>query len=431
MLLYKGRVGPPHSFPAMMDNDTSWCPACDRQIPPKRTFVPIPQAPLPPQKQRGPRPRATAPVKHRLVIDQGPTPLYCSDECQMADLKRGLPHDYHPDRQSPPASAVSFSSHTLTDVASSCSSIESEQSVESPPTISPSLAKLAEIYNFPPFPPPAPVQDEPHPGPSYATDPYSSGIIMAARRIMTELAPPPPKKDSYGRIIYEPRKPIPGWTDGSNEWRSSIYSLSATKSQHKSFAARSSKHGSPRSSYVSPPPPSESDSEMLHKFSQSFTRCASRVSVPSSSPLTPSSSSTSPIPRRERPLLHRGAQGKLLVPDVMMRVPSRGSTTSLSSQSSTTYSRKDFQSPPPHVVFSEDEGRDSRQRHSSQSKRTGTESMSPILPRRNPFFNSCPTSSAILVLRQCQDVPHYAASSKNQDREAQRDSSSRRRTCRG
>ena len=55
-------------------------------------------------KNSAPEPAPLEPSKQRLVIEQGPTPLYCSDECRLADLNasRGIvDSDYNPDRQSP------------------------------------------------------------------------------------------------------------------------------------------------------------------------------------------------------------------------------------------------------------------------------------------------------------------------------------------
>lgn len=393
-----------------MDNDTSWCPVCDRQIQPKRFLVPVAPPPIPapappPSSPHSPALRrstknsgtirqrpglvngtgrlkpngslrqskspvpAPPPLKHRVVIDQGPTPLYCSDECQMADINHGLPHNFHPDREPRSFSPVSFSSRPATDSDSACSSVESQSSVEST-HIAPSLAKLAAMYNFPPFPPPAPVDDEDDIPTSCNV--YSSGIMMASRRITEELLPGPRKRDDYGRISREPRKPIPGWTDGSNAWRNSIYSLSAAKPQ-QSFAARSSIgvpstatspsfSRSARHSTSLPPKTSESDSEMLHRFSSSFTHCASRASVASSAALRSSSSSASSFStmsptKRDRSLVRRGAEGKLLVPDVIMRVSSSASTTSLSSDWSATSSRKSLRSPLSRAStsFSEDD----------------------------------------------------------------------------
>ncbi|KAG5652907.1 hypothetical protein H0H81_003168 [Sphagnurus paluster] len=364
-----------------MDNDTAWCPACDRQIQPKRFQIPVAPLPTttpppPPSSPRSktsgtirqraglvqgtgrvkpngslkskpqPQPQPAPPLRLRTVIDQGPTPLYCSDACQMADIKRGLPHNFNPQRQRSSLTPVTFSSST-TDSDSSNSSIESQssdESVASATHISPSLATLAALYNFPPLPPPAPVDDDISAPPCPAPAEYSSGVMMAARRIASELGPRPQKRNAYGHITssIEPRKPIPGWTDGSNAWRSSIYSCTApdssTPAPHKSFATRSRSTASVSRTTST----SESDAELLTKFSQSFRR-TSRVSTPHSSPTlcaSPTSSlRTSSPQKRERSLVHRGAEGKLLVPDVMMRVNSSASSTSLSSEWSATSSR--------------------------------------------------------------------------------------------
>ncbi|KIK16018.1 hypothetical protein PISMIDRAFT_25179 [Pisolithus microcarpus 441] len=102
--------------------DEAWCPVCDRQIMPKRYTVPVQQPPKedpprtkaakvkggglahgtgrirpainrsdstasknrssPPSQQPLPQPSKSAPQpKLRTVIDQGPIPLYCSDDC--------------------------------------------------------------------------------------------------------------------------------------------------------------------------------------------------------------------------------------------------------------------------------------------------------------------------------------------------------------
>ncbi|KAF8073778.1 hypothetical protein FPV67DRAFT_1479242 [Lyophyllum atratum] len=405
-----------------MDNDTSWCPNCDRQIQPKRFQVPVPlpvqHSPAPPPsspqsnnprrttkpsgnvRQRGglvqgtgrvkpngtikrvdskpqPQPVPTVPVKLRTVIDQGPTPLYCSDECQMADLNRGIPHDFDPQR-SCTSSPVSFSTRTVDSDSTASSSLESRSSFESVASttpMSPSLATLAAIYHFPPLPPPAPVDENETPMACPTPNDYSSGVMMAARRIASELCPKPQKRDAYGHITSSTdRKPIPGWTDGSNAWRSSIYSFTAPNSSspipHKSFATRSSRSvqsnmsSASRSRTCASLPTqtvSESDAELLTKFSQSFRR-TSRPSTPmstspaplSSSPSSASFSLSSPPRKRERPLLKRGAEGKLLVPEVMMRVNSSGSTTSLSSQYSAS-SRTSVKSPLSQASSSSDE----------------------------------------------------------------------------
>jgi hypothetical protein len=400
-----------------MDNDTAWCPACDRQIQPKRTLVPItpttPPTPAPPPsspqapnptvrrtkagtvRQRGglvqgtgrvkpngslkrteskpsqqPPPQPAPPVKYRTVIDQGPTLLYCSDECRMADIHTNhggaLPHNYNPDRQSLTPSPVPFSRRAA-DSDSTGSSLESQSSVSSASSSqqplthqSPSLATLAAIYNWGPPPPPAHVDENTEE--TCIPNEYSSGVMMAARRI-AELCPKPQKRNAYGHIISptEPRKPIPGWTDGSNAWRSSIYSFTSPRQSptgeakaYKSFTATphrsrgvqstvgSSSGSSSRPTTSSLP---ADTNEMITKFSESFNRRSeSRASLYSGSPSPSvgSFSSTAPT-RRERSLLQPGAEGKLLVPDVKMRVHS-GSSASLSSVGSPS-SRKSVRSP--------------------------------------------------------------------------------------
>ncbi|KAF5382761.1 hypothetical protein D9615_002922 [Tricholomella constricta] len=403
-----------------MDNDTSWCPVCDKHIQPKRYQVPVvappaptPTPPAPPPsspvrrtkqsataRQRGgglvqgtgrvkpngalkrtdskpqPQPQpvpAAQPVRLRTVIDQGPTPLYCSDQCQMVDLNRGLPHNFNPDRQRSNSSPVAFSPRTADSDSTASSSPESQSSVDSATSLpaynSPSLATLAAIYNFPPPPPPAPVHEDETPLPPPTPNDYSSGVMMAARRIATELCSEPQKRNAYGHIISstEPRKPIPGWTDGSNAWRSSIYSFTAPNSStpvpHKSFATRSSRGvqstltssaSYPRTTSASLPtyPASETDVELLTRFSQSFRRTSRPSTSQSASPAPLSSSSSfpasfppTPPQKRERSLLQRGAEGKLLVPPVMMRVNSSASSMSLSSQLSAPSSRRSARSP--------------------------------------------------------------------------------------
>ncbi|KAF5368158.1 hypothetical protein D9615_010199 [Tricholomella constricta] len=388
-----------------MDNDASWCPVCDKHIQPKRYQVPVippttptPTPPAPPPsspvrrtktaRQRGgglvqgtgcvkpngalkrtdskyktqPQPQ----VKLRTVIDQGPTPLYCSDECQMVDLNRGLSHNCNPDRLRSNSSPVAFSPRTADSDSTTSSSPESQSSVESATSLStynsPSLATLAATYNFPPPPPPAPVHENETPLPSPTPNDYSSGVMMAARRITTELCSKPQERNAYGHIISstEPRKPIPGWTDGSNAWRSSIYSFTATNSStpvpHKSFVTRPSRgvQSYPRTTSASLPtyPASETDVELLTWFSQSFRRTSRPSTSQSASPAPLSSSSSfpasfppTPLQKRERSLLQRGAEGKLLVPPVMMRVNSSALSMSLSSEWSAPSSRRSARSP--------------------------------------------------------------------------------------
>ncbi|KAG6890818.1 hypothetical protein C0995_003251 [Termitomyces sp. Mi166 len=346
-----------------MDHDTSWCPVCDRAIQPKRLQVPVPvtqPAPTPapppsptsarrtkpPPRQRAGlvqgtgrlkpngtlKPQQQPPVtRYRTVIDQGPTPLYCSNECHAVDRSRDVYRDPHSDDSSTSASVNSFDSH---------SSVVSAPPIATPETeVPPSLRVMKEYYGWRPFPPPAPVDD---PEPLEATPPvgdFNNGIIMTARRINAEFLPPPPKRDGRGNMIREPRKPIPGWTDGSNAWRSTVYNLSAPDApasvKHQPFALRGSRgvqstFSHPRQQVATSARNvvSDEDRNRLDKFSQSFRRTSSSNTIPSS----PLSSASFPPSRKERPLVQRGAEGKLLVPNVMMRVNSHASTTSLSSQ---------------------------------------------------------------------------------------------------
>jgi len=146
---------------------------------------------------------------------------------------------------------------------------------------------------------------------------------------------------------------VPGWTDGSNAWRASLYSISS-RPQHPFYPEYSSKasesfspspHHSPRAPRAScssglrsaqaPPSQRSLSDDMLSKFSQSFQRRS--VSRPSPHPSTPTLSSPSDsqsvsrsLPKRERTLLPPAVQGKLLVPDVRLKIHS-GSSASLSS----------------------------------------------------------------------------------------------------
>lgn len=130
-----------------MDFDTQWCPSCDRRIEPKRTIVQtVPASPrqkLTAAKKSPGLVRGTGnnvksePPKKRTVIDQGPYPLYCSDECRLADLHLGqVAPNYNPHRHPPQQS------------------LSPEPSGESE-----SMQILAKMYNFGPLPPP--VQPEP------------------------------------------------------------------------------------------------------------------------------------------------------------------------------------------------------------------------------------------------------------------------------
>ena len=341
-----------------MEFDNAWCPACDRQIQPKRFTVSVPVQQKQPKQPKQGLVNGTGRLKHvksqqppilkkRTVIDQSPIPLYCSDECQFADLsatRDGPPLDPARDEPMSTAAPIKKSSYP-------CSESDSSDSSSSPAADSSSIDKLARLYNFPPLPPDIPSFDDPE-GPM-PTREYNSGIMMAGRFISSRC--PPPAKPHVGPHPPPPeaRKPVPGWTDGSNAWRASVYSFSS-RPQHpfypeisdkasKSFspspthaprAPRASCSSALRSAQAPPSQRSLSD-DMIAKFSQSFQRrSVSRSSLHPSTPTLSSPSDTQSVsrspPRRERALLPPAIQGKLLVPDVRLKIHS-GSSTSLSS----------------------------------------------------------------------------------------------------
>jgi len=190
--------------------------------------------------------------------------------------------------------------------------------------------------------------------------------MMAAKRIQAALCPDPATKRVTSRNeLPPPQKPIPGWTDGSDAWRESVYSFSPRSdsmvtvgaASKPSFTATSSRgvqwtscEGTASSSCSSFPAQSRS-SQHLPRSSQSYTdelyakyslplsrRCESRTTLfphtassgQSVPPLSPTS--TSSRRRRETPLVKPGAEGRLLVPNVTLRAHS-ASGQSLSSAS--------------------------------------------------------------------------------------------------
>ncbi|KAG1745938.1 uncharacterized protein EDB91DRAFT_1080180 [Suillus paluster] len=318
-----------------------------------------------PQSQQIAKP--PAPVKHRTVIDQGPIPLYCSDECRVKDLARrdgAYPLNYHPDRSSPllpPVPHNSFErrycdSEDESSTSASASSLDSGFSCPSPSvTVSRSMATLAALYNFPPLPPAPPilssVDSTSSSQPEYHND-YQGGTMMAGKRIKEVLCPARPKPTSFYGEPSQPRKPVPGWTDGGIGWRQSVYggyskrsdnaSVGSDKAQ-TSFAASSHRgvqwtatlpHSNSSSALATqcptpnlPPRSSQSYSDELYtKYSLPLSRRSESrmILFPPAScstqtpPLSPTSTSSSSRRRREVPLLKRGAEGRLLVPDVVL-----------------------------------------------------------------------------------------------------------------
>ena len=256
--------------------------------------------PSPLQFQIQPETKPAAPTKLCTVIDQGPIPLYCSDECRMADRGRfndPLPINYNPDRASPSLLLVPHNSFEQpiscdsNDESSSGSSVDSCLSSSSDNiTVSPSLATLAAMYDFPPLPPLPPiipVQSTVATVPGFRND-YQGGIMMAAKRIQAALCAGPATKPATFKFRNElppPQQPIPGWTDGSNAWRKSVYSFSPHSDSvvtvgmpsKSSFVATSSKGvqwttndlATSDASSLSPAQPRPS--EPLPRTSQSYT----------------------------------------------------------------------------------------------------------------------------------------------------------------
>jgi hypothetical protein len=360
----------------------------------KQASVPVP----PPSPTLAAQP--VAPVRHKTVIDQSPVPLYCSDECRLADMQNatGVDIRYNPERHVSPTLSQTASRVVKDDCDSGIgSSPESEASSVSAARASPppastkerkqrtgpiplGYAALASIYDLPPCPPPPPFQPEPQPEPvkTNPAEEYTSGIMMAARRIQAALGPQEKKRPSwatpssqlstayannaYARVHLGSQKHevIPGWTDGSDKWRASVYSFArptedvavspdgpidnrndayrgfvstpcrsrgvySTMGEAKDDeAVKSSKMQRVASQ---PCQRARSEAEELYaKWDMTFARRSeSRMSsshqatVLSSSPGSTHSLPVCGVRRKEVPLLKKGAEGKLLVPDVKMK----------------------------------------------------------------------------------------------------------------
>lgn len=319
-----------------------------------------------------PVPKATSPTKTRLVIDQGPSPLYCSDECQYEALNGdlgALSLDYDPNRESPPQQRnqsnnlglVHFGPSSQTESESSLSSLESmastsssswvrDTSFEKPDTSS--FATIASIYGFPEPPPLPPFIPRDRSGQTFsrsAPSDYQSGIMMAGRRMdeaFTELGTVKPSQHFPSeKNKSEPAKPVPGWTDGSNAWRSSAYSFVSKSGssdlddlQHnpyKSFVASSHRSQAAISTLgeripdVEPRPRKKSlESEELYANYAMFSnkRSSSRTSLQTgTSPQQ--GADLGPRQRSRRSLVKAGAEGMLLVPNITMKSRSTSSSS--------------------------------------------------------------------------------------------------------
>lgn len=291
--------------------------------------------------------------------------------------------DYDPNREAAPTPAVPHNSYTNLGAVSGTESDSSSGDASSSDSsswssdvtkvshVSPSMATLAALYNFPPMPAPAPIID--HSASQSSTgssqhnfNEFHSGVMMAARRIRAALCPEVVKVNAFSTstnaTTSAARKPIPGWTDGTDEWRSTVYSLAAPnpcridsdrpRSQAHSISASphhsrgvNSTVGEASTSTPSlpapkPAPTRKTSEDLYSKYPLSFSRRAdSRTSLytaASNTSLPPSASSTSlRSSQRQKSLLKKGAEGKLLVPDVKLkaRSPSLASfdSTSLAS----------------------------------------------------------------------------------------------------
>ncbi|KZV73832.1 hypothetical protein PENSPDRAFT_682573 [Peniophora sp. CONT] len=321
------------------------------------------------------------PVKHRTVIDQGPTPLYCSDECRLADLEErhaAISADFNPLRDlraSPPLPAAPHNSLAGSSDESSSSSSEASSSPDahdglhvpdyiSWESVSPSVAALAKMYDWSPLParPAAVVQQEQEDAAEAAEvtssleETYTSGVMMAAERIKDALTTPPPQQPSKSHLRHSApapsraREPIPGWTDGSDAWRASVYSMSPKDTEirgmkkpeerpraYGSFAASPHRStGGVYSTVSSDPlqtptagnlPTRANTTSDVAQYPLSFARRTdSRTSLSSGSQSLPTST-------RSRSLVKKGAEGQLLVPDVTLTVRSPASVASTGSSS--------------------------------------------------------------------------------------------------
>ncbi|KIK57210.1 hypothetical protein GYMLUDRAFT_75718 [Collybiopsis luxurians FD-317 M1] len=265
-----------------MDYDTPFCPVCDKQIAPKRTTQVVTEnRPLPASARQRNLAQNRPVTKTKTIIDQGPFPLYCSDECKMADMLNPRQDSY-----SPPTYYIYPSTKSEhTEVSSSLSDVESE-----------SLCSMSTT-------------DASYPSPT---------------------SEHPPNMSASTPITCQPKQRSRSFLSGRESRSSGPRHAAASLPTTSTFL----------NAYESSP---SSDANLLSAFQGSFSRrCESRVSMYSGPPSPtsrspPSVSALSTSPRRERPLLAQGAEGKLLVPDLLVRRPTasrRESSSSLASMAS-------------------------------------------------------------------------------------------------
>ncbi|KAI6118306.1 hypothetical protein F5141DRAFT_1264290 [Pisolithus sp. B1] len=306
-----------------------------------RSSPPSQQPPLPHPSKPAPQPKLCT------VIDQGPILLYCSDECRLKDLSRldgALSIDYNPNSASTPLSPVPHNSSNRSVQCKSedesngfvSFSLDSRSSSSDSGPVSPSLTTLSAIYGFPPLPPVPPIlptSAKPSPPEPQHLHDYQSGIMMSAKHIQAALCAPQSTKRPWLNEPQPPCKPIPGWTDGSQDWHESVYS----------FSPRSSSIVAP--GLETKPCPVAASNDQLNVKVLPLSRCPeSRTSsfTPSTScpsqslpPLSPSSTTST---RRRRDNLLAKVGGRLLIPNITVP-PHHSSSQSVSSCISNPLSR--------------------------------------------------------------------------------------------
>ncbi|KAJ3919616.1 hypothetical protein F5877DRAFT_66410 [Lentinula edodes] len=225
-------------------------------------------------------------TKTKTVIDQGPYPLYCSDECKMADMLH-----QHEDVYAPPTYPLYHSS-------TRSHHSKSEHAQGSPPSDIESDCLSTTTTDI-----------------SYSSPTSESSALPASTPITCY-----PKQRSSSFLTGGSSRSGPRYIP------SSLPTTSTLSSAFSDYEGKST-------------PPTQDDF-LLSQFHGSFSRRSeSRVSMYSSpsspgSRSPPSLSALSTSPRRERPILPHAAQGKLLVPEVYVRVPTRPSTSRRESSSS-------------------------------------------------------------------------------------------------
>ncbi|KAK7056922.1 hypothetical protein VNI00_002640 [Paramarasmius palmivorus] len=328
---------------------TQWCPVCDRQIAPKRTQVPIPPEPtvIPPyvhsqRKRRGFLEGTTSQLKQaqafakqqqqqhqpqrlRTVIDQGPCPLYCSEECRLEDITsrsswRGADDDKYPTYSLYPFT-TNNSSGSDPDETDSISTSSTSDSLPSPTEELP--PKKSSSYSSFPFK----TSSSPATSSPSLITAHASSSLMSSGALDNDFLP-----------LVPPKRPFV-----TAEQRSKSFQHPPSRpSTASSVATPRYRNGSCERSTPCSLPTNTDD--LLSKFSLSFSRRSeSRVSLYSGTS-TPDYGAHAPLstsPSR-RPLAAHG----LLVPDILTSRPStcssrpptarrNSSTSSISNRSRT------------------------------------------------------------------------------------------------